>query len=164
MSQALQMAGMLLSLAETGVRRDYPDDTQVRPFPRHARVREDGELVQSSPFGGAQVAFKLASAEDTILAKLGRFKRGGCVSERQWTDVIGVVQVRSERLDLLSARVGTAARRRGPARGSARRRRYASTSFGRPSARNAIDLIPEMSKRLRQRRFLQATLSSSRTM
>jgi hypothetical protein len=59
-----------------------------------------GELVQSSPFGMGRVMFKLASPEDTILAKLAWFKRGGCVSERQWTDVIGVVRVQAGQLDL----------------------------------------------------------------
>ncbi len=41
----------------------------------------------------------LASAEDIILNKLEWYKAGGCVSDRQWTDVLGVVQVCSDRLD-----------------------------------------------------------------
>jgi hypothetical protein len=42
----------------------------------------------------------------------------------------------------------------------------AYSPFGKPPSApmNAIVFTPEMSKRLRQRRFLQATLSSSRTM
>jgi len=34
----------------------------------------------------------VSSAEDTILAKLEWFRRGGEVSERQWGDVIGVLR------------------------------------------------------------------------
>jgi hypothetical protein len=35
----------------------------------------------------------LLSAEDTVLAKLDWFRRGGEVSERQWSDVVGVLRV-----------------------------------------------------------------------
>lgn len=41
--------------------------------------------------GGAQVP--VCSPEDTILAKLEWFRRGGEVSERQWTDVVGLLRV-----------------------------------------------------------------------
>ncbi|MFH1992837.1 MAG: hypothetical protein ABIK98_10640 [Pseudomonadota bacterium] len=41
----------------------------------------------------------LASAEDVILHKLYWFQIGDRVSERQWHDVIGVIQVQSETLD-----------------------------------------------------------------
>ncbi len=36
--------------------------------------------------------FSVASAEDTILAKLEWFRAGGEVSERQWSDVVGVLR------------------------------------------------------------------------
>jgi len=42
----------------------------------------------------------IAAPEDTILAKLRRHRRGGEVSERQLTDVLGVLKVQRERLDL----------------------------------------------------------------
>lgn len=41
----------------------------------------------------------LASLEDVILHKLYWYQLGGCVSERQWNDVLGVLQVQSERID-----------------------------------------------------------------
>lgn len=41
----------------------------------------------------------LSSAEDIILHKLYWFQLGGGVSERQWNDVLGVLQVQHETLD-----------------------------------------------------------------
>ena len=41
----------------------------------------------------------LATAEDIILRKLYWFQLGGGSSERQWNDVLGVLQVQKERLD-----------------------------------------------------------------
>jgi hypothetical protein len=39
------------------------------------------------------VEMPVGSAEDTVLAKLEWFRRGGEVSERQWTDVLGLLRV-----------------------------------------------------------------------
>jgi hypothetical protein len=41
----------------------------------------------------------VATAEDMILHKLYWYKLGGSVSERQWDDILGVLQVQFERLD-----------------------------------------------------------------
>jgi hypothetical protein len=41
----------------------------------------------------------LATAEDIILRKLYWFQLGGGGSERQWNDVLGVLQVQKEKLD-----------------------------------------------------------------
>lgn len=43
----------------------------------------------------------LASAEDIILSKLKWYKSGGCVSERQWNDVKGVLRIVDKRLDFI---------------------------------------------------------------
>ena len=42
----------------------------------------------------------IASSEDTILAKLRWYRRGGEVSERQWRDVQGVIELRGRALDV----------------------------------------------------------------
>ena len=44
-------------------------------------------------------AIYISTPEDTILAKLRWHRRGGAASERQLTDVAGVVKVQGERLD-----------------------------------------------------------------
>jgi hypothetical protein len=41
----------------------------------------------------------VTSAEDTILAKLDWFRKGGEVSDQQWRDVLGVMMVQAGALD-----------------------------------------------------------------
>jgi hypothetical protein len=53
----------------------------------------------------------LASAEDIIVQKLYWYQLGGKVSERQWTDVLGVIQVQGSQLD--GAYLNRMAQRRG---------------------------------------------------
>jgi hypothetical protein len=42
----------------------------------------------------------LASPEDVVLSKLDWFQRGGQISEKQWKDILGVLQVQKGYLDL----------------------------------------------------------------
>jgi len=44
--------------------------------------------------------FDIVSAEDIILLKLQWYQSAGCMSERQWSDVLGVFAVQSQLLDM----------------------------------------------------------------
>lgn len=60
-----------------------------RPFDRRAFER-------SRPAPAEEAAgIPVSSAEDTVLAKLDWYRRGGEASERQWSDVVGVLRAGS---------------------------------------------------------------------
>jgi hypothetical protein len=67
-----------------------------RPFDIEASGRACLEALGESP--DAPKA-RVASPEDTLLAKLEWYRRGGESSERQWSDVLGLLRVRTGRLD-----------------------------------------------------------------
>lgn len=92
------LAGRSFNIIET--KTTYKFD--FFPLSRDAfRSREMARRVAiRSNVLGEDLEFEITSREDTILAKLAWFKRGGCVSEQQWKDVIGVVRVQADRLDL----------------------------------------------------------------
>ena len=69
-------------------------DTEYEAGVRARRVSE------SIGDAGSTRRLWVASAEDTILAKLGWYRRGGGTSERQWRDVQGVIELRGSELDL----------------------------------------------------------------
>jgi hypothetical protein len=62
------------------------------------RRRQRIELESSGE--GESSSLWIASAEDTLLHKLVWYRLGGETSERQWRDVVGVIQVQGEALDL----------------------------------------------------------------
>ena len=66
-----------------------------RAFDRSQLARRQLVLLSEEPERHAWVA----SAEDTILAKLEWHRLGGGVADRQWRDALGVILVQGERLD-----------------------------------------------------------------
>ncbi|MGA1368082.1 MAG: hypothetical protein ACO394_06145 [Blastocatellia bacterium] len=62
---------------------------------------EEARRAARIPFDDALEGrqFPVASAEDMIIVKLDWFRSGGEVSERQWSDITGLIKVRAQTLD-----------------------------------------------------------------
>lgn len=69
---------------------------QARPFDQEAfrRVRQS-QASEDEP----ERTLALSSAEDMVLAKLEWYRLGNEVSERQWSDVLGILKVQGAALD-----------------------------------------------------------------
>lgn len=67
-----------------------------RPFIEEQLSRAQRQVLSIDPFIDALVA----TPEDTLLAKLEWYRMGGEVSERQWRDVVGILEVQGESLNL----------------------------------------------------------------
>jgi hypothetical protein len=65
------------------------------PFARSVLARRQPSVIPGDP----PEPIDVVSAEDIILHKLEWYRIGGETSERQWTDVLGVLRVQSGRLD-----------------------------------------------------------------
>jgi hypothetical protein len=78
-----------------------------RPFDR-AQI-ERSQLQPIPLADGRAWQAPVASAEDTVLAKLDWYRQGGEVSDRQWRDIIYILRLRTRELDMAYLRQGAAA-------------------------------------------------------
>jgi predicted nucleotidyltransferase len=67
------------------------------PYGDQQLQRRKFMLSRAPQFGDLE--FAIASAEDTVLAKLRWFKQGGGVSDRQWNDIVSILSLQKEKLD-----------------------------------------------------------------
>jgi hypothetical protein len=70
--------------------------TKNRPYDSNVMGRSEEKTVDE---GVSDQRLFLPPAEDTILAKLEWYRLGDEISERQWSDVIGVMKVNQHSLD-----------------------------------------------------------------
>jgi hypothetical protein len=70
--------------------------SKTRAYDRQVGGRVRRQTLQSDP--GART-FLFAGPEDVVLAKLEWYRAGGEVSERQWSDIVGVLKGQGTALD-----------------------------------------------------------------
>ena len=105
-------------LDDQAVRRAVASHRSFNAIHFDSTFKVDFFVARSDEFSGQQLARRelesltpdaarqvyVATAEDTLLAKLRWYRRGGEVSERQWSDVAGIVKVQGGQLDLVYLR------------------------------------------------------------
>jgi hypothetical protein len=75
-----------------------PTSSKIDIFPGTTRfhaVQLERATTESFEYMGTPVACPVATAEDILLANLRWYRDGGEVSERQWSDVLGILAVQT---------------------------------------------------------------------
>jgi hypothetical protein len=82
------------------LRTAYKVDVYVPKDRLFDRAELERSRTQAIPLADGSIwQAPVASAEDTVLAKLDWFRQGGEVSDRQWRDVIYILRLRKAELD-----------------------------------------------------------------
>jgi len=85
---AWSLSATVISVARRALARAQPHASQ-----QDLDLRSSSWIPPTSSDEKPDGGFFVASAEDTVLAKLEWFRLGGETSERQWWDIVGVLRV-----------------------------------------------------------------------
>lgn len=74
-------------------------DVFIKKNDDYSEISANRVVKDSLPDDEGENDFNFVSPEDIILNKILWYKQGGCQSEKQWNDIIGVLKVQTVHLD-----------------------------------------------------------------